>query len=826
MAQSLTLKIKGRFTSFNELSEVPDGALLEAENIAIDQNSVAEPRRGFGKESGTFSDPTYRADTITEFETKKLSNNGVLGSPTKLSYLNSGTWTDLETVSPIASRKMKFVGANQNLYCTSSTGIRALESYNGTPRASGAYKGLDLTASTSASASTWLATTYSVAYRAVWLYKDSHNNLVFGAPSQREVYTNSSGSTKAVDIQITIPNGVTTSWFLQVYRSESVVGTPNDEMGLVYEINPTAGEITAKSMTFTDIVPTELRGATLYTSASQDGLALQNEIAPLAEDMDTFRECVFLANTTSKHRFNLTLISVGGTAGVANDDTITIGGVVYTGKAAETIASGYFKISTGGSASQNIADTAKSLVRIINQYSSSTVYAYYVSGETDLPGMILLEERSLGGSAFVVITSRATCWSPTDIPSSGTTKTSSNDRFVNGLFWSKPNQPECFPLTNFVQVGSKNDEILRIRALKDALYVLKDSGKVYKVTGDYPDFQVDKIEDSVKLIGRETVQVLNNQIYLLSDQGVVVLGDSTKVISRPIEQELLSVINQNYDLVKSIAFGVGYESDRKYILYMPAGSGDTYPTMSHSYNIFTNAWTKNTYSATCGFVDKSNNFYIGNPIDRNVFVERKTYSSLDYADYHSTTTITSINGTTVTIDAGIDALSSGDILYQSSSLFAVISSVDQASQTITIEVDPGLTTASVDLLKAIDTRIVWVPAVMGNAGLQKQYHRVDLMFKRDFTGTGTIGFTSDIDLTESLTSITGRDIGLWGLSAWGEFSWGGDSFKRPVTQWVPRSKQRASQLTLSWNHRRGFSNWQLEGVSLFGEIGSEEVGRS
>lgn len=830
MSQTLNLKIKGRFTSFNELSEVPEGALTTADNIDIIQDSVAQPRRGFDRETGSYSDTTDRTDALTEFEDKKIAHHGsTLGSADTLSYLNSGTWTTLESVSAISGRRMKFVGANQNLYYTTSTGVRCIEAYNGTPRISGAYKGLDITASTSATAASlgWTTNGDKVAYRAVWLYRDSNDNLVFGAPSQREVFT-STDVTKGVDLVVTIPSGVTTSWFVQIYRSKWVVNTttPNDELGLVYEISPTAGEITAKSMTITDIVPDTLRGATIYTASSQEGLAAQNEIAPLSEDIDSFRDCTFFGKTTSKHRYYLTIISVGATAGVQTNDTITIGGITYTGKAAETAASAEFKVDTSGTPSQNIDNTARSLVRVINRYTNSTIYAYYLSGPDDLPGQILLEERSVGGASFAVTSSRATCWNPTNIPTSGTTSSSSNDNFSNGLFWSKPNQPESVPLVNFAYVGSKNDSILRIKALRDALYIFKESGEVYKLSGYYPTFQIDKIEDSVKLIARESCQVLNNQIYCLSDQGVVVIGDSTKVISRPIEQELLSLVNQNYSLVQSIAFGAAYESDRKYYLFVPETSADTYPTQAHVYNIFTNTWVRHTVPASCALIDNDNNFFLGDPTSSYLLKERRNYNFLDYADYGFTSTIDSISGTTLTLGSGFDNLAVGDIIYQSASLFAIVSTISVANQNFTIESDPGLTVAACTVLKGIDVRMVWAPATFGNPGVQKQVHTVTLMFKTDLLGSGTVGFSTDLDQEEDTVTVEGRGLGLWGLFGWGTEAWGGESVKRPLRQWVPRAKQRCSQLTLSFNHTWGFSNWQLVGLSLFGEVGSEDVGRT
>ena len=99
----------------------------------------------------------------------------------------------------------------------------------------------------------------------------------------------------------------------------------------------------------------------------------------------------FYANTKSRQNFFLTLISATGTApGLVNGDTITINSIVYTASTAgETPASGIFQLTAGTAASQ-IADTARSLVKVIN-LRQSTISAYYISGFGDLPGKIFIQ---------------------------------------------------------------------------------------------------------------------------------------------------------------------------------------------------------------------------------------------------------------------------------------------------------------------------------------------------------------------------------------------------------------------------------------------------
>lgn len=824
MSQSLLLKIKGLYTSYNELSEVPTGALLEADNIDILKDSIAEPRRGFDRLSAGYSDANHRTAKTWFYQEKQFAHHGTLGSENTISYFDSGSWTSVGTFSAPSGFKIRTVQANQNLYLTTSTGVQKLAAYNATAMLAGAYKALDLNASISASASTWLANNFRTAYRAVWGYKDVNNNLILGAPSQRESIKNTSGTDKAIDLRVTIPSGVTTSWFLQIYRAAAVDNSasttePSDEMGLVYETNPTSGDLVAGYIDITDIVPDSLRGATIYTAASQEGLAQGNERPPLAKDIAVFRDCVFYLNTVSKHRYFLTLLSASL---MADDDIVTIGGIDYTAKSSETIADAEFQRFTAGSTAQNIRDTALSLVRVINRHTSSTVYAYYLSGPDDLPGKILVEERGIGGAGFALTSDAlAGTWSP-PLPSSGTAESSNNDTFKNGMSWSKPNQPEAVPLSNRKEIGDRNLDTLRGVALRDALYIFKDDEAIYKVTGYYPDFQIDVLDSSAKLIGAETPAILNNQIFCLTDQGVTIISDSSKVISRPIEQDLNRIITEATSTISSLAFGLAYETDRKYYLFLPDSSADTTPVQAYVFNSFTNAWTRHVLSKTCGVVN-DNLLYLADAASNFINVERKTYTFADYVDYGFSTSISAIASRVITLSTGIDQVEVGDIVFQSSTAFGTIVEIDEPNSQVTVETDPGLSVASATILKRIECKITWVPVASGNPAILKHNHTATLLFKSDFAGTGALIFNSELSPYDESVPVVGRGIGLWGLFAWGQAAWGGARLRRPLPQLIPLNKQRSSLLTISFEHAYGFSPWQLQGLSVFGTPGTEKV---
>lgn len=124
----------------------------------------------------------------------------------------------------------------------------------------------------------------------------------------------------SVKLVITIPEGITTDYFLQIYRSplSTATGTtvlddltPSDELQLVYEAYPTSAEISASEMVVIDVTPDEFRGANLYTNpATGEGILQANDLPPFAKDVNRFKNVVFYANTRTRQRKQLSLLGV------------------------------------------------------------------------------------------------------------------------------------------------------------------------------------------------------------------------------------------------------------------------------------------------------------------------------------------------------------------------------------------------------------------------------------------------------------------------------------------------------------------------------------
>lgn len=823
MSQSLILKNTGLFTNSNQLSEVPQGALSVAKNIVIDKDGVADPCRGFKRQVSAASSALVRNDRITSYQDHLIVRRS---SDNTMAYDNGAGYTAYSGTyeHPDADYgRMQFSQAKGNLYFPTSVGVKVLDVYTGPVYSTGMPRGLDGVGATTG-ASGFMADNTQVAYRVVWGSRDANNNLYLGAPSQRIIVSNSSGGTRDVSLTNTIPSGITTADFFQVYRSkESASSTdePNDELQLVYEKNPTAGEIIAKSVTFTDSTPNSLMGAALYTNASQEGIAESNDEPPFAKDICQFKNYMFFGNVKTKHKINIKLLSVGS-PGLVDNDTITINSVVYTAKNAETIASGFFKRFTAGSAAQNIADTAQSLVKVINQYASNTaIYAYYISGYQDLPGQIQLVKRTLDDVSFSVTTSNAVAF---DLGSGA----SSNDNYANGLMWSKNQAPEHVPTSHLEFVGSKNFPTRRIIALRDSLFILKDDG-VYRLTGTNGSWAIEPLDTSTKIIAPDSAVVVNNQIFALCDQGIVTISDvGVQVISRPIENEIQDLYSASLANLKKLSFGVAYETDRKYYLWTIASSSDTYPTQAFVYNTFTQAWTTRIKDAKHAIVNNTDDkMYLCNPSDKYVLEERKSLTFRDFVDEEvDGFSVVSSTGTTVVLNTTV-GLDVGYLLYSSASVYSVITSVTAATNTITVNDVKTWPVGSITVLKDIDCQLEYTQQHFGNPGVMKHFQECALLFREASFLTGTLSFFTDLSGGYSATTVNGSyGSTLWGLFLWGDGTWGGLVRPKPVRVFIPREKSRGSLLSVKLVISTAYSDWSLNGVSLQFDWVSERTSRS
>lgn len=770
----------------------------------------------------------YGTTLSAPFKTMYNFNTTLMGWDSTNFWYDSdgaGTWAMLtgNYAQPSGTFRIKGAEASGNMYFATSTGVIGLTAPNSTLYAAGVPFPLDSTASLNAVVGAFFGVSETVGYRMVLGYTDTNKNLHVSAPAQRLVVSNpTAGAASTVTLVWYIPPNLPTGYFYQIYRTKQaafvggVAVDPGDEMYLVVQKILTSTDISNKFITYTDQTPDSLLGPVLYTNPSQETIAGANFQPPLAKDITFYKGNMLYANTTTRQMAIINMITVP-----ANGSTITIGGVVYTAAAAEVVGTGTFKAFTTGTVAQNIDNTARSLVHVINGYSSNTYYwAIYTSGYTSLPGQITLQERGIGGTAFVITASDGTDYSP-QIPAAGTTYSSSNNVNPHYVYVSKVQIPEAVPFGNFIPIGSSDKAILRILALRDSVFVFKEDG-IYRILGSsITDFSVSLFDSTVILTAPDSAVPLNNQIWAYTNQGVVAVSDSGSVImSRQIEHDLVVLSSALYPNFKSATFGIGYESDRHYMLCTPTNTTDTTATQIWINNFLTVTWNNWPLTVTAGIVSLTpdDHLYLDQPATGLVTRERKNWTIFDYADFEYDVTVVTSSGTSVTVTSTTN-VNAGDTLYQEDAFGSfigqsIITAVPNATTIIVTDIISWIAGAAV-VYGPIPVNCTYTP-IGGDYAWVKHFQDFQAMFRSATFTNLQFGFSSDFDTSVEYTTLVSSIGPGFGLVPFGEEPFGGvASIPQVARTLVPRNKARCHWITPSILHSEALSNFAITGINFF-----------
>lgn len=822
MLPVVQLDAKGLYTFSNLLSQVPPGAMTIANNTVIDRPGVVESRRGVD----------FYGTTLPSYARKGFVYNSRL-----LWYCNGGqmvydsdglgTWATYSgSFFAPTSNFVNSTQANGNFYFTTNNGVYKIAGLTGTPQQAGAPPALDLSAVT-AGAGNAIANNAQAAYSVVWGYTDANNNLILGTPSSWAFITNTSGAAINVTLTVTLPSTITTSYFLQVYRTPSTSGStivPGNNFQLAIVYTPTAGDILAKSATITDAIPDTLLGAFLYTADGQPS-SVPNSQPPLCQDICTFNGMTFYINWQTIQQLNITLDAVTGASGIAVADTVTLTDTgtstayTYTGAVANNAATRSFAIYTAGTIAQNIDTTARNLAAMINQDPNNTLwYAYYQTGTNVLPGSIIITARNLQQGTFSIISSRTTCWTPA-LPTSGITYLSGNLSQPGHFIPSKVSQPEAVPLAYDIPVQSGNITVILYRglALQDALYLFSNAG-VFRVTGTDPtNLQVILFDSSALIVGLQTPQILNNSIYYDSSQGTCsVSSGGNQIVSRNVERDITQLaVLTNFT---SVAFGCAYESDRKYLLCSPSSGSDQIAQQEYVYNWITQCWTLWTMSCSAAIVNPANNkLYIADG-SSNVFQERKNFQTSDYSDQKYTVTINSVTlaTNTITLASSLN-VQIGDTLQQTVSgtqYSTQVTGNNSGTGVITVTSAAGFAAGSAEDYRVIAIKIRYAPITGGFAEYNKRILNWNFFFENANFSTITALFSSDYQVAQETVTLTPQGSNGWATLAWGTFPFGVSTVpEQTIPCWPTPNTAWAHWVIIELQLAQAFSSLSLNGIS-------------
>lgn len=868
--QQIQLTCKGLFTMPNSLSQVPAGSLLTALNVVVDYDGLLSGRRGI-RQFGT-SLQTITGVSTTEVFQEWFYNDSKLvwfgdstltdADPNRfyMAYDSDGLGTWVQTTHPFSPPAYEFTDtyrsaqSNKNIYFTSTTGILKTDAPANALYAAGAPPGLDGTAALTG-VSGFMSTNTEVAYRMTWQVTDANNNKYEGTPSTRVVISNTSGGSRNVNLTFTVPNEVTTDMEYEIYRSlMSASGTtePSDELQLVLSGHVTGADITNRFFTLTDTVPQSELGADLYTNSGQQGISQANNIPPLANDVCFFAGYLIYGAATTQQKFLLSLLSAEPPLGIQVGDTFTVqtGATteIYTGGVAENVATKTFHVVTGGDPGSDILLTKQSLIRVINRSTQSLVYAYDstdTSNSASLPGDFVIQEQGISRVPFGVASSRSTAWNP----ALTVTPTDNPSLAGGGLgvgYCSKFQQPESVPTANTINVGNPSFEWLRNLPLRNSVIVLKADG-CFQLTGSQFPFTVTTLDLGTILTAPETATVMSNQVFAYTNQGVVAITETGPgIISRPIENKLQVISSFLYPNFPRISFGTSYETDRKWILSTISTSDDFLKvTICYVYDTITETWTNYVYPVDIWDILESpteHRLYVCSATDKYpyLFQERKSFTSVDYADIELPITITAFSSTPnadgypVTVNSTSNVVVGWSLSQFSEEVdnlpsvvanTSVITSIIDATH-ITVRDNRVWNLTGIPLTRLeqpIAINVIFCPIIgaavgenKGNPGIVKFFQEIQFFFQNINFDFITFHFSSDFIASTSPVSLIPTSFTTgWGDFKWGDVPWGGGSFAaQSMRTYIPLSARRAHWLNVEIELQQALTSFTFAGIVL------------
>jgi hypothetical protein len=505
--------------------------------------------------------------------------------------------------------------------------------------------------------------------------------------------------------------------------------------------------------------------------------------------------------------------------GVANGGTETVG------TNANNPTSRTFAIYTGGSSSVNIQTTAQNLVQVINQDPNNTLFTVqYTSTYSGLPGQMQIFAQNLSQAAFYVTSSRTTCWTPT-VPSSGTSYASASVTVQNGLQISQIAKPESCPPSFLLTVGSPNFPIERIIPVRTALIVVKPEEGVFEITGTSPTaLTVTTLDTTAFINGSETMAALNNSGYFFTTQGVMLVNESgCEIMSRNIQGDILALASSNYPSFPTLAFGVGYQSDNAFILFLQANPDDAYSTLQYRYNWITQAWTTWNKPCTAAVINTANDrLYIATP-DGYILRERKTFTNSDYADETTSITINSIDSTAMTFTLASSAsVNVGDQLSQTNggaTYTCFVTTNNTVTNVVGVTSVTGFVTGTATDIASINSTVTFMPTACGYPAFIKKFQTWNFDFSAIAFNQCTASFTTDFYPNAESVTLTPQLGNTWGTFQWGTVPWGiAAPAVRPIPTYSTKNTSMGHWVNVTLNLQQAFSGFALCGYSIFFEF--------
>jgi hypothetical protein len=418
-------------------------------------------------------------------------------------------------------------------------------------------------------------------------------------------------------------------------------------------------------------------------------------------------------------------------------------------------------------------------------------------------------------------------WNP-ELPTSGTSASSDADEAPHRLYYSKLQQYEAVPYLNYIDVGVKDKDILRIYPLSDILVVFKEDG-LYAVSGTTSS-AVRCIDETVKLVAPDTVTKVSSKLFGLTNQGVISISQNGyDIVSKPIEDFFVRLVKLDADgfaALKRNSFAVARETDRLYILFPISTDLADETRKAWVFNVLLNTWTTwdpNTY-LTGGVNPATDRLYFAGT---GFFKERRTLTEADYCDGSVSKTVASTTATYIVINESITSqIYPGYVMEVTSGpsdgTFAVVTQVDFVNKYVyvagtipTLNAGNGLT-----FYEYFECSVKPNTVIGSSPNQGKQFREFKVHFKNKFNRTFSFTTTSDLDRAEQVVEVTDTSFEINDSVEWGVWS---DPYV--MRDLIPAEHQICTYLNCKFSVAEAHSYWQLNGFSLTYEVLSESTMR-
>jgi hypothetical protein len=343
--QRVSLPALGLYTDPGPFTATPNGAMVEAQNVAILRPGVIEPRPG----GIWFKDATLKASgqdqaaifTTVDGSTYVVAYGG--GTPSWIMRLNASQ--TITGPSSFVAGKIRFAPTGGRVLLTSENGVCTLPNQPASPAQGNptiAYRaGMPQPCSPTLSTTSLgsIPANSSIAYRVTLRRRLANGTVIESAPSSRSVITGGGSPFGVYFSGYIFPTDTYKPWTTEhagtnpfgdliagdelcIYRSPTVTSptVPSDEMKLrqVLPYNTTYGGFVDPQnppAPWRDgITDAEWTGQALYTNATQEGVGLGNFRPQYARDIALYNDITFYAGAKSAQAVTLRNVSLGPSA--------------------------------------------------------------------------------------------------------------------------------------------------------------------------------------------------------------------------------------------------------------------------------------------------------------------------------------------------------------------------------------------------------------------------------------------------------------------------------------------------------------------------------